>query len=151
VLFEQADRVFVDRRAADADAGRRPEPIKDARLSAAAPARCVYERRGLVAPPIAGESKVRQNYFLFWLREFFRAAAAVRALRGFAPRAGAALRAGRDALASDRLRASPAPFRGSDFLPSATTGSRAGGRDSARLAAADDRSTSVNRVWSAIV
>jgi hypothetical protein len=62
VLLEQADRVFVDRRAADADTRGRAEEIKDARLPAAAAAAAAREERGGLVPAlVAREAEVRQN------------------------------------------------------------------------------------------
>lgn len=62
VLLEQTDRVFVDRRAADADAGRRAEEIQET-LPAAAPAGAAarQERGAFIAALVPGKSQVRQG------------------------------------------------------------------------------------------
>jgi hypothetical protein len=64
VLLEQTNRVFVDRRAADANAWRRAEKIQETLLpstAACAPAR--QERGGFIAALVLCEPKVRQNLF----------------------------------------------------------------------------------------
>jgi hypothetical protein len=65
VLLDHPDRIFVERGPADANAGRRPEPIKDAgtRLPPASPR--VDDERVLVAALVAVEPKEWQDYFLF--------------------------------------------------------------------------------------
>ena len=67
MLFEQPDRVLVDRGAAHAHGGRRTEVIKEALTAAAAAAAArplVHERRHLVAASVARETQLRQDYFL---------------------------------------------------------------------------------------
>ena len=94
VLFEQVYGVFVDRGAADADAGRRAEPIEDAMLSASSPARALHERGRFVAAPITIEAQVWQRYFRFCARALRCGAAFARPVRALVARAaGAALRA----------------------------------------------------------
>jgi hypothetical protein len=91
VLLDESNRIFVERRTADADSGRGPKPIKDSRtrLAASAPAAGmgVDDKRVLVAAFIAAEPEVRQDYFLFCAR-----GALLRA--GALPRADDAFRAG---------------------------------------------------------
>jgi hypothetical protein len=63
VLLEEANRVFVDRRAADADAGGRAKEVQETLAAAAAPvaAAARQERGAFVAALVAGESQVRQG------------------------------------------------------------------------------------------
>jgi hypothetical protein len=68
VLLQQPDRFLVDRRASDADARRRAEPVQKALpRPAPAPARPDFGERGrLVSALVAIEAQLRQGYFLFF-------------------------------------------------------------------------------------
>jgi hypothetical protein len=62
VFFEQADRVFVDRRASDADAGRRAEEVQQTlTVSAAAATAAGHERGRFVSALVADEFQMRQG------------------------------------------------------------------------------------------
>jgi hypothetical protein len=63
--FDQLDRVFIERRASDPDAGRGSKPIKDARVRLALPPVGVDDEGVFVAELIPAESQIRQGYFLF--------------------------------------------------------------------------------------
>jgi hypothetical protein len=69
VFLDEANRVFVERRTPDANAGRGSEPIQDARTrlssTTAAGAMRIDDKRVLVAALVAAEPEVRQSYFLF--------------------------------------------------------------------------------------
>ena len=70
-LFDEADRVFVQGRPADLDAGRRAKPIKDP-MAAAVAAPWVVDHEGiLVAPFVARKPQCWQAYFLFSGRAAF--------------------------------------------------------------------------------
>ena len=68
VLFDQADRIFVERGPSDAHTGRRPEPVKDSGAGLPAAAAGVDDERVLVTTLVAAEPEVRQAYFLFCAR-----------------------------------------------------------------------------------
>jgi hypothetical protein len=61
VSFEQTHRLFVDRGAAHADAGRRAEEVQDALAPASAAAAAREERGRFVAAFIARDFQVRQG------------------------------------------------------------------------------------------
>jgi hypothetical protein len=64
VLLEQVNRVFVNRRAADTDAGRRAEKIQETLLpSTAACASARQKGGGFVAALVPREAKMGQNLF----------------------------------------------------------------------------------------
>jgi hypothetical protein len=69
VFFDEANRVFVERRTPDANAGRGSEPVQDARTRLSSPtptgAMRINDKRILVAALVAAEPEVRQSYFLF--------------------------------------------------------------------------------------
>jgi len=69
VLLDQANRVFVERRSPDADAGRRSKPVEDARSrfpATSAPGAVRMHDKGVLVPAfVARKPQMRQNYFLF--------------------------------------------------------------------------------------
>ena len=138
VLFEQADGRFVDRRAADAHAGRRAEPVQQP-LAAPAPAGLGQGRR-FIAAPIAVEAELWQGYFLLAVFGLALAAAADFFLVGVAGAfaAGAFLALAGAGFAAGRLTAA--------FGGAAGFGCGAAGLGAATVS----RWTSVNRVWSPI-
>ena len=71
MLFEQPDRVFVDRCASDADARRRAEEIEEALAPIPAAAAARQERGRFVAALVPGEAEVRQGRYLLARAEDF--------------------------------------------------------------------------------
>jgi hypothetical protein len=77
--FQQTDRFFVERAAADPDAGRRAKPVKDARASLAAATRRLDDEGVLVAAFVLVEAELWQGYFFLGvLAVFFTAGRATR-------------------------------------------------------------------------
>ena len=83
VPLEQPHRLLVDRRAADADAGRGAEPVQNPLpLAAAAPRpTAVGDGRRFITTLVACEAELRQGYFLFFFP--FAVLAATALARGF--------------------------------------------------------------------
>ena len=86
MLFEQPDRVFVDRCASDADARRRAEEIEEALAPIPAAAAARQERGRFVAALVSGEAEVRQGRYLLARAEDFLTLVVLPVLRG--PAAG---------------------------------------------------------------
>ena len=70
VLFYEADGIFIERRAPDLDAGRRPEPVKDPGPALPFFLLRVDDEGVLVAALVAREPELRQGYFLFCVFAF---------------------------------------------------------------------------------
>jgi hypothetical protein len=80
-LLERGNCRIVNRRAAEMDVRRCPEPIKEARLAPAAPSGCPEECRGLDAALVARKSNEWHGYFRVLRRPPLRTAPR-RAARG---------------------------------------------------------------------
>jgi hypothetical protein len=65
VLFDQPDRVLIERRTSDLDAGRGTEPVQDTRPPFTLPLLRVDDERVLVPAFVTAEPDLRQDYFLF--------------------------------------------------------------------------------------
>ncbi len=150
VLFDQADRVLVERGPTDAHARRRPEPVEHARSRPAATLRRRAPRRCSRSRACRVEAKRRQSLLPF-LCPGSRPGGRLgrgrlrRGLRAVAPRGRAAALAG-GRLAGGRFRR--ARTRG---VPPASLWPPRARPPDRRASAAGERWTMVNRVWSPIV